>query len=107
MKLFNMKNEHKCEYCRRTSLHMSDLNNQIRSSIHTKCKLCDNKCDEHQFFQNHIANGEGRSRRKCHYFNSNKWCPFYKEGCKFIHEYNPACRNGESCDSHMCEFKHL
>ena len=44
--------------------------------------------------------------RNCHYFNSNKPCPFEKLGCKFNHKISSPCKFGYRCTANMCQFKH-
>ena len=42
----------------------------------------------------------------CHYFNSDKPCPYEKVGCKFKHETAPECRFNLKCTFKLCQFTH-
>ena len=42
----------------------------------------------------------------CHYYNSDKPCPYDKVGCKFKHENAPECRFNLKCTFKLCQFTH-
>jgi len=42
----------------------------------------------------------------CHYFNSDKPCPYDKVGCRFKHETAPECRFNLKCTFKLCQFTH-
>ena len=44
--------------------------------------------------------------KNCHYFNNMKKCPYEKLGCKFLHAVSKICELGETCERHLCPFRH-
>ena len=57
-------------------------------------------------FKRHIAVHDNSDRRKCHFFNNEKSCPYEEVGCKFKHEYAGNCVLGLKCFRKNCQFQH-
>ena len=47
------------------------------------------------------------NRRKCHYFNNGKECPYAEVGCMFVHDFSEECKHGSKCTRQLCQFQHL
>ena len=107
----------------------------MKTQIQSRCPSCEEAFDTNTDMEKHIQNvhknqsfncGEcdatfvsewrmkkhkgthlkNTATRNCHYFNSNKTCPFQNLGCKFNHKFSIQCRYGIQCPVRMCQFKH-
>ena len=117
MKKVNEKNHRfkrpteKCEHCEEIFETKSDLENhmvEIGLKENHKCNKCESVFISEWRLKKHIETHiKNKKIRNCHYYNSGKSCPFEKLGCKFMHRYSAPCKNGQSCDFKMCQFKHL
>ena len=95
---------YKCKHCDKKFGSNTNVEKHIER-VHDyqslKCNTCDStfltgwRLKKHG--DTHIQNAV---IKKCHYFNSNKPCPFEKLECKFNHKLS------SSCTSRMCQFKH-
>ena len=106
-----------------------------KSHMKSKCPCCDEQFDTNTNMEKHIekvhekqnlkcdksdarffsewrlkkhgeTHDENTVIRNCHYFNSNKPCPFEKLGCKFNHKMSSPCKFGNRCTVKMCQYKH-
>ena len=95
----------------RQSFHENcDLEVHIKSQ-HQKlndyiCDMCDKKFVLKWRFLKHQDNHNNQNRRKCHYFNNGKNCPFEEIGCMFAHEASKICMFDEICCKKICSYKH-
>ena len=72
-----------------------------------KCNVCQMEFQTKWRLSKHMeVHLENARRRKCHYFNAGKVCPFEALGCKFVHEISDSCKFGKKCQRHMCQFRH-
>ena len=44
---------------------------------------------------------------RCHYYNNTKPCPFDEIGCMFLHEKSKLCKNADSCQMKLYQFKQI
>ena len=98
-----------CDHCDMTLDNLSALEQHVKNehvSSTFKCGECDFVFYSKLRLQKHIKSHGKEIRRHCHYFNSNKKCPFEELGCKFLHIVSSECKYGNLCRSHMCQFKH-
>ena len=87
----------------RLEKHISNKN--VEENI--RCNKCEMSFRSEWRLKKHNRTHEENVRqRRCHYFNSNKQCPFQQLGCKFLHEVSEACHYGTRCQRHMCQFRH-
>ena len=49
---------------------------------------------------------ESLNKKKCHYFNNEKECPYFEVGCMFVHEFSGQCKFGPACVRQLCPFQH-
>ena len=56
--------------------------------------------------QKHQESHRDSERKKCHYFNNQKTCPFDEIGCMFAHETSEMCRFNKICNNKLCPFQH-
>ena len=100
----------KCKNCDKVFKKNCELELHVRSQHERvnefKCDVCD-KCFvlkwrllKHQ--HNHLEHG----RKKCHYFNNGKICPFDDIGCMFAHEQSELCKYDAACRNNLCSFQH-
>ena len=52
--------------------------------------------------QNHES---GYDVPRCHYYNNQKECPYFKVGCMYKHEKSGKCK-AFICTRQMCQFEH-
>ena len=98
-----------CDHChlnldslRALEMHMKE--EHVSSSF--KCDKCRSDFYSEWRLKKLLKSHENEKTRHCHYFNSNKTCPFEELGCKFLHKHSTVCKYGDNCRSHMCQFKH-
>ena len=98
-----------CNYCERKLDSLRALEEHMKKehvSSTFKCNECELVFYSEWRLKKHLK-GHGKDKtRHCHYFNSNKTCPFEELGCKFLHKYSAVCKYGDRCISHMCQFRH-
>ena len=100
----------KCDVCQQTFTKNSELEHHLTSHpevIPIPCELCGKVLYTKWRMEHHMKGHQVINRRKCHFFNNNKCCPFEKLGCKFAHEPSKKCKYGESCQEQMCQFQHV
>jgi len=99
-----------CEYCEKTFMIISELENHIRNSheMHSKfkCDQCDKNFVSRWRLKKHINIHNGKVTTHCHYFNNKKSCPFQDLGCKFLHKISKLCNFGQTCRKQNCPFRH-
>ena len=100
---------HKCSHCDlsfKTSseleMHLSDEHENTKFS----CDKCDTKFIMKWRLKKHQRIHDDFKTRNCHFFNSDKFCPFSKIGCKFKHQYSVDCKYAEKCEMDKCQFRH-
>ena len=47
-----------------------------------------------------------QDRKKCHYFNNRKKCPFEEFGCMFSHELSEMCTFDRICTNKLWSYQH-
>ena len=70
------------------------------------CELCDKTFVLKWRFLKHQESHTDPTRRKCHYFNNEKDCPYEKIGCMFAHEASEICKFGKMCCKKLCSYQH-
>lgn len=83
--------------------HMISKHDKLKSF---NCEMCNVEFVSEWRFKKHIAVHDDKSRRKCHYFNNGGDCPFFKDGCKFLHENARLCDYRENCKRTKCQYRH-
>ena len=100
-----------------------------------KCKVCNEEFDESWKLERHLTShkevrkygcdtckktfyAEWRlkkhvtiheknvKKKKCHYYNNDKECPYFEVGCMFVHEFEDQCKFGSACARQLCPFQH-
>ena len=109
----HMRSEHKsfqkCSDCDKSFANGIEL--EMHMSEHHKvkgfsCDKCDSKFLMKWRLNKHKMIHEKVKIRNCHYFNSDKFCPFSKIGCKFLHQYSEECKYGNMCKMDKCQYRH-
>ena len=89
-----------CSSCKRVFSKNSDLENHLEKDHNVEKFECEN-CDKKFALKWRLAKHEKmhirKNRKKCHYFNNQKACPFEKLGCMFEHSAAGECHNGSFC----------
>ena len=70
------------------------------------CNQCDLKFVTKWRLNKHRIMHDDPSKRKCHYFNNDKVCPFVNDGCKFLHIESTECEFRQHCKRTMCQYRH-
>ena len=83
--------------------YMTETHDKVKSF---NCDSCNVRFVSEWRFKKHIAMHDDKSRRKCHYFNNGGDCPFFKDGCKFLHENARLCDYRENCKRTKCQYRH-
>ena len=71
-----------------------------------KCDVCDKGFVLKWRMLKHQDCHRGPGKKKCHFFNNRKTCPFEEIGCMFAHEASEICRFDNICDNQLCPFQH-
>ena len=94
----------KCDKCDHKFNSLNELEDHMTTRHEGWIKSCP-KCGKDFYsklrLKYHIE-GHQVKRRRCHYYNNGKDCPFDKLGCKFDHAFSKNCREGLSCEARMC-----
>ena len=100
---------YECEFCDETfteSWKMEDHLEHHGNVRPFKCSICDKgfymKWRREKHTSDHRAD-----IKFCHYYNSDKPCPYDKVGCRFKHENAPECRFNLKCTFKLCQFTHM
>ena len=104
-----VRNNVKCTYCDDIFQSYSCLERHIldeHSPTISECDKCDFVCYTEWRLKKHLKTHQSKQNRNCHFFNSGKFCPFEKLGCKFTHKYSPFCRDGNRCSTKKCQYRH-
>ena len=71
-----------------------------------ECDLCEKRFVLKWRMVKHQESHRDTGRKKCHYFNNRKTCPFDEIGCMFAHETSEVCRFDKICKNKLCPFQH-
>ena len=71
-----------------------------------KCDTCGKEFLLKWRLEKHQDNHMDPERKKCHYFNNNKKCPYEELGCMFVHEKSEKCKFDDICANRLCPFRH-
>ena len=104
------KLDSKCPHCEEKFSTQTNMENHI-DQVHDRQNFNCDKCEktfvsEWRLKIHHKTHVLNLVTRNCHFFNSNKPCPFERLGCKFNHKYSKSCKFGLQCTFKMCQFKH-
>ena len=83
--------------------HMLNTHKEVKQF---SCDQCDMSFVLQWRLKKHVKEHQQLYRRRCHYYNNNKDCPFSKIGCKFIHDIAPECTYGSTCSRTKCQYQH-
>ena len=101
--------DHKCSYCDSTFESFLHLERHIQESHDNeavKCDECDLKFYTSWQLKKHTKVHQNLKVRNCHYYNSDKECPFAAIGCKFKHVFSENCKFQDRCKMDKCQFRH-
>jgi hypothetical protein len=99
---------YECEFCDDTfteSWKMEEHLEHHGNERPFKCSICDKGFFMKWRMEKHTSD-HGVDMKFCHYYNSDKPCPYDKVGCKFKHENAPECRFNLKCTFKLCQFTH-
>ena len=99
-----------CPECEEKFDENYKLENHMKSHSGSKTFQCDVCSSEFQLkwrLNKHKMGHQAQFKRKCHYYNNDKICPFMENGCKFAHEVSSECFFKENCTKDMCQFRHV
>ena len=99
-----------CQKCDKVFMKNCELEVHIKNQ-HTKveeytCDMCDKTFVLKWRLVKHQENHNDPTRRKCHYFNNEKDCPFEEIGCMFAHEESEVCKFDQMCSKKRCSYRH-
>ena len=104
------KQYHECNNCSESFESSYSLERHI-ISVHKKeksykCDLCETSFLFNWKFKKHMRIHQVKTKRKSHYYNNDKKCPFEQDGCKFAHEVSEQCKFIEKCKKTKCQYRH-
>ena len=70
------------------------------------CEVCNKKFILRWRLEKHRNNHADHDKKKCHYFNNYKSCPFEQIGCMFAHEVSGMCKFDRICLNRLCSYQH-
>ena len=83
--------------------HISEKHSNIQKH---ECDQCELSFYSQWRLNKHIQWHKIGQKRRCHFFNNGKTCPFFEKGCKFLHELAEECFFGNTCKLDKCQFRH-
>ena len=100
----------KCNDCTEIFVKNSDLEVHLEEqhvrSMEYKCDKCDKKFALKWRLKKHLEVHSKENTKFCHYFNNEKYCPYERIGCKFLHQNSSICYFGKRCANNLCQFRH-
>ena len=99
---------YECEFCDDTfteSWKMEEHLEHHGNERPFKCSICEKGFYMKWRMEKHTSDHRV-DIKFCHYFNSDKPCPYDKVGCRFKHETAPECRFNLKCTFKLCQFTH-
>ena len=84
-------------------LHIKNQHEKVKDY---ECDLCDKRFVLKWRMLKHQESHRDPGKKKCHYFNNRKTCPFDEIGCMFAHETSEMCRFDKICNNKLCPFQH-
>ena len=102
---------HKCPQCDNSYKTSIELEQHLCSEHKVNGLTCD-KCDasfimKWRLQKHQRIHDDNLNTRNCHFYNSDKECPYSKIGCKFKHQFSVECKYGEKCSVDKCQFRHV
>ena len=100
----------KCTVCEQMFRTNSELENHLTTHPEATpfpCAVCGKILYSEWRMTHHLKGHQVEKKRKCHFFNNNKFCPYEKLGCKFAHKPSKKCKFAESCKETLCQFQHV
>ena len=70
------------------------------------CDICSKTFYIEWRLNKHLEIHETTSKKKWHYFNNDKVCPYSDVGCTFLHEFSEECRLKSKSLRNLCPFQH-
>ena len=83
--------------------HIIMMHNKVKEY---KCNDCEAMFFFERRLRKHMTVHQDAKKRKCHYFNNGLTCPFYKDGCKFVHKVSDECKFKNACKQTKCQYRH-
>ena len=99
----------KCKICNEVFDESWKLEKHLTSRTEVKkysCATCRKDFYAEWRLKKHMTIHESSSRKKCHYFNNEKECPYFEVGCTFVHEFSGQCKFVPACVRQLCPFQH-
>lgn len=81
------------------------MTNHKEAGVYT-CDICSKTFYMEWRLNKHLEMHDTTFKKKCHYFNNEKVCPYSDVGCKFIHEFSEECKLNSKCLRNLCPFQH-
>ena len=110
IKLKHSHHVYKCQFCEFNSMESIQLEIHMKN-MHEEAKIHCKECTASFFMKwrlkKHMLTHNSSYRRNCHYYNSDKVCPFSEIGCKFNHQYSDVCHYGDRCEKDKCQYRHI
>ena len=103
-------NEFKCTLCKERFKRKCDLElhmeNHHKTEKNYECTICNKSFVLNWRMKKHEEIHTNKVTKKCHYYNNDRFCPFEKLGCKFLHEISEKCKFDRICSKPLCSYKH-
>ena len=99
----------KCNICKESFEESWKLEKHMTSHQEVKeyaCNICEKTFYMEWRLKKHMTLHDNTYRKKCHYFNNDKNCPFFEVGCMYAHEISEECKFGSKCLRQLCQFRH-